>query len=84
MSSLQEKICQTFCLQAWQGRKKVIQYIQVSILVRGKICAGTILPSFEHNWLVVMWQAWYTETIWIGWDLGVYGQCLGSGFMVKF
>jgi len=30
---------------------KVIQRIQVSTLLRGKICAGTILPSFEHNWL---------------------------------
>ena len=30
---------------------KVIQHIQVSTLLRGKICAGTILPSFEHNWL---------------------------------
>ena len=30
---------------------KVIQRIQVSTLFRGKICAGTILPSFEHNWL---------------------------------
>jgi len=30
---------------------KVIQRIQVSILLRDKICDGTILPSFEHNWL---------------------------------
>jgi len=30
---------------------KVIQRILVSILLRGKICAGTILPLFEHNWL---------------------------------
>jgi len=30
---------------------KAIQRIQVSTLLRGKICAGTILPSFEHNWL---------------------------------
>jgi len=30
---------------------KVIQRIQVSTLLRGKIYAGTILPSFEHNWL---------------------------------
>jgi len=30
---------------------KVIQRIEVSTLLRGKICAGTILPSFEHNWL---------------------------------
>ena len=22
---------------------------------------------------VVIWQAWYTATIWISWDLGVYG-----------
>jgi len=27
------------------------QRIQVSTQLRGKICAGTILPSFEHNWL---------------------------------
>jgi len=30
---------------------KVIQRMQVSTLLRSKICAGTILPSFEHNWL---------------------------------
>jgi len=30
---------------------KVIQRIQVSTLLRGKIRAGTILPSFEHSWL---------------------------------
>ena len=30
---------------------KVIQRIQVSTLLQGKICAGTILPSFEYNWL---------------------------------
>jgi len=30
---------------------KVTQGIQVSTLLRGKICAGTLLPSFEHNWL---------------------------------
>jgi len=30
---------------------KVIQRIQVSTLLRGQICAGTILPSFEHNCL---------------------------------
>jgi len=30
---------------------KVIQRIQMSTLLRSKICAGTILPSFEHNWL---------------------------------
>ena len=29
---------------------KVIQHIQVKTLLRGKICAGTILSSFEHNW----------------------------------
>jgi len=30
---------------------KVIQRNEVSVLLRGKICAGTISPSFEHNWL---------------------------------
>jgi len=30
---------------------KAIQHNQVSTLLRGKICAGTISPSFEHNWL---------------------------------
>jgi len=28
---------------------KMIQPIQESTLLCGKICAGTILPSFEHN-----------------------------------
>jgi len=30
---------------------KVTQRIQVSTLLRGKISAGAILPSFEHSWL---------------------------------
>jgi len=30
---------------------KVIHRIQVSTLLRSKIYAGTILSSFEHNWL---------------------------------
>ena len=39
-----------FLLTSMTGTK-VIHRIQVSTLLRGKICAGTILPSFEHNWL---------------------------------
>jgi len=30
---------------------KVMQRIEVSVLLRDKMCAGTILPLFKHNWL---------------------------------
>jgi len=51
MSSLQEKIRQTNFLFTTMTGINVIKSIQVSTLLRGKICGGTILPSFEHNWL---------------------------------
>jgi len=46
---------------------KVIQRIQVSTLLRGKICAGTILTSFEHNWLGF-------KSLWLVFRIRVYGQ----------
>jgi len=36
--------------------------------------SGTVYSSSRQN---LCWET-------IGWDLGVYGWCLGSGFMVKF
>ena len=51
---------------------KVIQRIQVSTLLRGKICAGTILPSFERNWLGF-------RSLWLVFRIRVYGQVLGLG-----
>ena len=49
MSSLQDM--SNFLLISMTG-PKVAQYIHVvSTLLRGKICARTILPSFEHSWL---------------------------------
>ena len=70
--SLQEKICQTFCLQAWQGPKWynackcLLCFVAKSVL--GLFC----LHLNTIGWsTVVIWQAWYAETI--GWDLGAYG-----------
>jgi len=48
MSSLQDM--SNFLFISMTG-PKVIQRIQVFNLLRGKMCAATILPSFEHNWL---------------------------------
>jgi len=44
---LARKVMSNFLFTSMTGTK-VIHRIQVSILLRGKICAGTILPSFEH------------------------------------
>jgi len=49
MSSLQREDMSNFLFTSMTGTK-VIQRIQVSTLLRGKICAGSILPSFEHSW----------------------------------
>jgi len=48
MSSLQREDMSKFLFTSMTGTK-VIQRIQVSTLLGGKIYAGTILPSFEPS-----------------------------------
>ena len=47
---LAREVMSNFLFTSMTGTK-VTQRVQVFTLLRGKICAGTILPSFEHNWL---------------------------------
>ena len=70
MSSLQETICQTFCLQAWQGPKWYNAF-KCLLCFEAKSVLGLFCLLWTQLVEVVIWQAWYTETI--GWDLGVYG-----------
>ena len=58
-------------------------------LLRGQICAGTILASFEHNWLKSSYNKNDTQrqlvgkSLWLGFRIRVYGQYLGSCFRFR-
>jgi len=57
-------------------------YSSVYSSSRQNLCWDSLAFIWTQLVEVVIWQAWYAETI--DWDLGVCGKRLGSGFMVKF
>ena len=85
MSSLQEKICQTFCLQAWQGPKwynafKCLLCFEVKSVL-GLFCLhlntidwGSRMTSMirRENWLEF-------RSLCLVFRIRVYGQVLGLG-----
>ena len=85
MSSLQEKICQTFCLQAWQGPKWynafkcLLRFEAKSVL--GLICLhlNTIGWS-SHMTSMIRRDNWlWFRSVWLVFRIRVYGQVLGLG-----
>jgi len=85
MSSLQEKICQTFCLQVWQGPKwynafKCLFCFEAkSVLVLFCLHLNTIGWS-SHMTSMICRGNWLGFTsLWLVFRIRVYGQVLGLG-----
>jgi len=58
---------------------------------RCKTCAGTILPSFEHNWLKWSYDKYDTQidhwlgfqSLWLEFRIRAYNKDLGSSFRFR-
>jgi len=85
MSSLQEKICQTFCLQAWQGPKWhnafqcLLSFEAKSVLGLFCLHLNTIGWSSHMTSMIHRENCLGFRGLWLVFRIRVYGQVLGLG-----